>query len=699
MSVRLLRSPRELRDRAVQYGLILQEQVGGAPVGESLPDDRLTPRLPFPLPDRAALAHAYPDGSSARDDLVHQCREIVAGRFALLGYPSLDFGHPVQWHLDPVRGRRAPLAHWSRVPYLDANAVGDHKVIWELNRHQHLVTLAQGHRLTGSPAFLTRLTDLLEGWLADNPPRRGINWASSLEVSLRAIAWTWVLHLTEDALPLPLRRRMAASLDLHGRHIERHLSTWFSPNTHLTGEALGLLYLGTAWTGLSRAAHWRERGWTILREQLPLQVRADGTYFEQSSWYLGYTVDFYVHALRLALASGLPMPAEILPRVTAAARALRALARRDGTIPLLGDDDGGRLLPLGPRPPTCFRDTLVHASLVLAAPDLRHGFEVPAHAVWLDPLPRTEASETPVDHRAQALPEGGWYLLGGRSGDSCLRAVVDAGPHGALSGAHGHADALAIDLTIDETPVVTDPGAYLYVGPERDRFRGTAVHSTLTLDGGNSAEPAGPFRWARTPDTMVHAWHTGTGYAWLDASHDGWSATVPGLRHRRGVLWLEGIGLIVMDRLEGGSLPHGVAPDIRWHLAPGMAVRLRESAAVVAGPAGRDLLTLDCPGATAHVLEAPSSSCYGAAQSSHLLVYRPSHPVAGATMVTVLAPGLARGDGQDLVASAGTAAWRIVAPGGEGMLHWDGRQLSWQSTAETHSRLPATVALATPGGR
>lgn len=697
MSRRLLRSPRELRDRALQFGAILRERSGGVPTGELLADDHLAPQLPFPLPAQDAVSQAYPDGSAARDELLRRCDDLLAGRFALLGYPALDFGSPVRWHLDPLRGRTAPAAHWSRVPYLDPEVVGDHKVVWELNRHQHLVTLAQGHRLNPAPALLERIAALVENWLGANPPAIGINWASSLEVSLRAIAWTWVLHLTGTALPLPLRRRMVASLDLHGRHIERHLSTWFSPNTHLTGEALGLLYLGTAWPRLSHATRWRERGWGILCEQLPLQIRPDGTYFEQSSWYLGYTVDFYAHALRLALGGGLRVPACVKERVSAAARALQAISRRDGTIPLLGDDDGGRLLPLGPRPPTCFRDTLVHASVVLDMPDLRMGLDVPAHALWLlGTLPSDAAGDTPAARHPLALPEGGWYLLGGMAGESCLRAVIDAGPHGALSGAHGHADALAIDLTVDDAPVVSDPGACCYIGPERDRFRGTAVHSTLTLGGGNSAEPAGPFRWARTPNTTVHAWHTAPGHAWLDASHDGWSAMAPDLRHRRGVLWLEGVGLMVMDRLEGGFLPTGTGPDIRWHLAPGLAARLLEASAAVVDTAGRARLSIHAPGARLEVADAQSSSCYGDVQASSILIAHPGPHIIGGTALTLLRPGV---HGEGSVEVTGASTWRLATLGGEGVLRWDGSSLSWQPAPRGGKGAPAALSLATPGGR
>src|SRR5207247_3527850 len=105
--------------------------------------------------------------------------------------------------------------------------------------------------------------------------------------------------------------RLLKSLTEHGRHIETYLSHYSSPNSHLTGEALGLVYLGTALPELRRAAHWRRLGLQILLDQLPIHVRPDGVYFEQSSYYHRYTADFYSHLFVLSRASGTALPARV----------------------------------------------------------------------------------------------------------------------------------------------------------------------------------------------------------------------------------------------------------------------------------------------------------------------------------------------------------------------------------------------------
>src|SRR5271163_3264459 len=87
------------------------------------------------------------------DAIIHEADNICRHEFYLLGYEKLDYGPHIDWHLDPVHGKRSPLKPWFKVDFLDFREVGDHKVIWELNRHQHLVTLAKTWVLTGNQAY------------------------------------------------------------------------------------------------------------------------------------------------------------------------------------------------------------------------------------------------------------------------------------------------------------------------------------------------------------------------------------------------------------------------------------------------------------------------------------------------------------------------------------------------------------------
>jgi hypothetical protein len=654
------RSPAELRDRAAQNISILLER-GGMLMKPPAVQQAGPVRLTSSVGSDSHAADFRDRWPAEADAILAYADRVMAGRFDLLGYSGIEWGTSPDWQLDPVSGRRAPMKHWSRVPYLDIRAVGDHKVTWELNRHQWMVTLAQAWRLTGKDAYAKHAGALLHDWIERNPPKRGINWASSLELAFRSVSWCWTLQLLNGA-PAPdddLRRRMLASLHLQGRHVERYLSTWFSPNTHLTGEALGLLYLGSALPMLPRAEHWREFGWRILLEESRRQIRDDGVYFEQTTWYQGYTVDFYLHAIRLRRAAGGEVPDELVQRVRKAAEVLAAVVRPDGSIPLFGDDDGGRLLPLRPHARDDFRDTLALAALVLNDPAFLPADPAPRAALaWiaspeeLETLDRAHACAEPP--AAMAFPDGGMYVIRDRQS----HVVLDAGPHGALSGAHSHADALSITLALDGRVALSDPGTYTYLGEERDSFRGTAAHNTVEVDGQMSSEPGGPFRWETFARSEVLRWYDGLGFVLWEAVHDGYRRLPDPVLHRRVVLWLADRYGLVCDIIEGaaGSSHTAVA---RWHGAPGATARLETGQSCLIADDSGPLLRI-VSDRDVKLQDGWSSSMYGRRQRS---------PVAsiawaierGDAIVTALVPAASQvGPAScQVIAGEGGHAWRL----------------------------------------
>src|SRR5208282_3472192 len=126
------------------------------------------------------------------------------------------------------------------------------------------------------------------------------------------------------------------------RYIERYLSTYFSPNTHLLGEAVALFFIGTLCREISAAERWRNLGWKILLEESQRQVRSDGVYFEQALYYQVYALDFFLHARLLASVNGFPIPEpfdNVLKKMLDVVEAISEVGPPEG----FGDDDGGRV--------------------------------------------------------------------------------------------------------------------------------------------------------------------------------------------------------------------------------------------------------------------------------------------------------------------------------------------------------------------
>ena len=553
-----------------------------------------------PRANAAMIAQAFPERAA---ETSAAAARYIAGEFDLLGYKNLSFGTPVDWHFDPVNGRRSTRAHWSTIPTLDIKQVGDSKVIWELSRCQWWVTLARAWAAIGDPKLLAAIEESARSWRAGNPGASGINWASSLEASLRLISWTWTLFLTRaepggrGGLSAITQRALLEGIHEHATHVEHYLSSHYSPNTHLTGEALGLFYAGTAFPELSEASRWRDLGAKILIDQLRTQVLPDGVYFEQATCYQRYTCEIYLHFMMLAEASGFELPPLVGESVIKLLDFLVHTRRPDGSMPSIGDADGGWIMPLAARGPSELQGIFSTAAAWFRRPDYAWvAGALQPETLWLlgDEGSRAFAALSPAPPARPAtrlFPDGGYAVMSSGWDARAHQLIFDCGPMGChVSGGHGHADMLSIQCSIFGEPVVIDPGTFVYADPLwRHHLRGTHAHSTLAIDGEPQAETEGLFHWKQHPRADVRRWVPDAPIVIADAAHEAYARLPEPISHRRRVLWVDGRFWILIDDLTGAGASlaeHEVA--LRFQLAP-MQVAREQSG-------GREWLRARTPG-------------------------------------------------------------------------------------------------------
>src|SRR5262249_15911303 len=219
-------------------------------------------------PPQLRSTGAPPVGKSTTSAAPEIAESILLHRFPLLGV-TIDTGPEIDWRRDYLHGISTSTAYFRRVPYLDFARVGDHKVVWELNRHQHLVLLAQAFLLNGRREYLDEAVRQAGSWMDANPFLCGINWTSALEVAFRSLSWMWLWKLAGSQMEEAFARRFPTELYRHGRFLDTNLSVYFSPNTHLLGEAVALHALGV----LFDESKWRAVGGRLVEEAMERQVR------------------------------------------------------------------------------------------------------------------------------------------------------------------------------------------------------------------------------------------------------------------------------------------------------------------------------------------------------------------------------------------------------------------------------------------
>ena len=587
---------------------------------------------PADVPSRVALLDEHLPEAIA--ETIVEADKILQHRFRLLGYRDLDYGREIDWHLDAVHGKRAPLKPWYKIRFLDFGEVGDHKVTWELNRHQHLVTLAKAWAFTNKTEYAQEIERQFYSWQTANPYPMGINWGSSLEVAFRSLSWIWVRNLLAGSpvLSTSFDRDLVRGLARNGRYIEQYLSTYFSPNTHLLGEALALFFIGMLCPEIRAAKEWRQQGFDILSAEIARQVRSDGVYFEQSLYYHVYALDFFLHAKALAGRNHLHLPDSFDSQLQRMLHVVSVLCR-NGEAQGFGDDDGGRLFNPRRNRAEYMSDPLAVGACLFGETSL--SAKPTEESIWIfgqEAIAACDTSDRPDDVSSCAFEDGGLYVIASGAPHRG-QMLVDAGPHGIGHGGHGHADALSIRLSMNDRPWLIDPGTYVYISPgdERNEFRGTAAHNTVRVDGCDQAVPENAFSWSSLPEVAAEQWEEGDRFTYFSGSHTGYRRLEDPVLHRRTIFHLRGEYWLVRDSLLGET-EHDL--EVFWHFAPDIDLELRDGS-LVAACGEQQLILLSANSWDASVGEAFISPAYGEKSPAPVGVFKTRRrlPVEHSTLI------------------------------------------------------------------
>ena len=398
---------------------------------------------------------------------------------------------------------------------------------------------------------------------------------------MRLLAWTWIRALLADWPGAPAvfdgNDLFLRQLYAHSRYLGAFRSSGSSANNHLVAEWAGLFAASTAFPWFGESAAWAAAARAGLAQAAEAQTHPDGWNREQASGYHLFVAELLLAATLPARMAGQPAPAVelVLSRMI---DALAASLDGAGQPPRFGDADDARglLVDAAGMGATA---SLLDAGRALFGAD---PWWPEAGGSVLGSIATTLAGPRPRPRpcvRPGLFADAGVAIL--RSGELWLRC--DAGPHGYGSiAAHGHADALSLELRCGGTEILADPGTYCYHGePDwRATFRGTPGHSTLTVGGVDQAVPAGPFLWLSQPCATLEDWQPDR--VW-QARHDGYR---PVTHHRR--VALDGYVVTVRDWIDAPGPQHVL---LAFHCGPAVQARL-QGGAHLAWPGGAAAVAL-----------------------------------------------------------------------------------------------------------
>jgi uncharacterized heparinase superfamily protein len=604
--------------------LVWRRQIAGWRAFDEAGDGELANLAP--LRSRLACAAALDIGQRWIDSIHWTC----TGRFSFLGedWPSVAVQQgetlqvpPTFWFHDPISGKAWPDASTSSFDIdvrLTGSTLGDVKYVWEPNRLQMLHPLALAIARTRDQQARDTAFAIIRSWAAANPPFRGVNWKSGIELALRLVSLTLVVAA---AMPSTLSgeeraiiRRMIVA---HAQYLNAFPSRYSSANNHRIAEGLGLFLAGALLPDLDKRRGWHDEGRRILQAEAMRQILADGVGAEQSPTYQAFTMEMLALAAQLANDLGTPLDTSVMDRLVRGAQFLSWLADVDGFVPRIGDDDEGRVLA---QPPD--REPRYVASIVAAVAGLAKRDELlpPAHDAHL----RDVIFDSPRAASGQrtglaVFVHGGMSVINDVIAGRRVHLVFDHGPLGlGPLAAHGHSDALAIWLTVDDEPVFIDAGTYRYFsgGEIRTWLRESLAHNTLSIKDSSQSRVGTPFSWLTGANAHLLAADHEPGWR-VDGAHDGYRKRF-GVRHIRRISRTRA-GVVIEDRLTGARRP--LAAALRFLCHPKAEIAINSNKITISGQHGPLCRITPPSGFHARIADSLHSECFGRVAAIHQLVF------------------------------------------------------------------------------
>ena len=224
--------------------------------------------------------------------------DLIREAASELPFSEVEKYKPIDWHCDFKSKTR-----WNeKTFYLDIPLKPSHnsdiKIPRELSRFQHIQSIFFLMMKEHLQSFFLQVID----WIISNPFKRGVNWACTMDVSIRAINWIWGIRFFENELKKKpkIRQIIFDSLIEHGKHIYDNLE-YYEENTgnHYLSNISGLIYISGLLPKYTNSDKWLIFGLHELISEMDREVYDDGFTHEASTFYHRLVTEIFLSTASL----------------------------------------------------------------------------------------------------------------------------------------------------------------------------------------------------------------------------------------------------------------------------------------------------------------------------------------------------------------------------------------------------------------
>lgn len=384
------------------------------------------------------------------------------------GYqPAYNYGKDINWRYWPVK---------------------DNELRWQLHRHKWFTPMGKVYRITKDEKYAEEWKAEYLDWIKKNPMvdvsnnqfemKDNKNLADDVENARFAWRPLEISHRIQDQIhqfalfyvsPSFTPEFLTEFLWNYHRHADYILHHYSKAGNHLLFEAQRMFFAGTFFPEFKDAKTWQQSGIDILNREIKKQVYDDGGQFELDPHYHLACIGIFTRAIEIARANNnmKVIPQSYIDTVEKMITFYSNICFPDYSNPCFSDAKRGD-----------------------------RQAEMRNYRYWAKLFPNNQAikwfaTQGKQGTKPQNLSRGflttGFFTFRNGWDMTSTVMVVKAGPKGEW---HAQPDNGTFDLWFNGVNLFPDSGSYIYAGPgdvqkQRDWFRSTQQHNTLTLDGKN----------------------------------------------------------------------------------------------------------------------------------------------------------------------------------------------------------------------
>ena len=516
--------------------------------------------------------------SNIQDKIIFEANRICNHVFNILGSGDVNLGKSIDWHCDfKTSYKWNPKKYYKgiEIPYGKA----DIKIPWELSRFQHLFILGEAYWLTNDEGYTKEFVNQITDWIDKNKPGFGVNWHCTMDVAIRSCNWIlgYYYFKKSSEITSEFLFKYLKSLYQHGKHIAKNLE--YSKNlttNHYLADITGLIYLGVMFPEFKESGNWVKLGIEELIKEMEKQVYPDGCSFEASTCYHRLALELLFFSTLIVVINDDDFERVNFEKITRKIfgdkyteklykmfDVVAYLLKPNGKMPQIGDNDSGRFFNLFPRKIQDMRYLLALGAVFFKEQKwkIKEFFDTDediaesliiygkkGREIW-DSLEWNFLKNI----ESKAFSDVGWYVM--RNDKNYC--VISCGPNGQNGyGGHCHCDKLSFVLCKEGRDVIVDSGTYVYTSnPEwRNKFRSTAYHNTIKIDGKeqNRFNKKRLFQMDNNVVPKCLKWETDSKVDIFIGEHYGYDYSRQPVVHQRKIQFYKKEGkLKIIDRLKG----------------------------------------------------------------------------------------------------------------------------------------------------